>query len=133
MKNRGKQVSSEIDDDTLLEKVKYLKKRNLLHLATIRGLFLNETSLDYILNSLFKDIHQKKLIDLKNELHRNIQKTTKDQIINEMKKIRRIKGSNLVKKENISQKELNEVKQLSDLPLKNLIKLAQLRILRLQV
>ena len=50
-----------------------------------------------------------------------------------MKKIRRIKGSNLVKKENISQKELNEVKQLSDLPLKNLIKLAQLRILRLQV
>ena len=117
----------------MLEKVKYLKKRNLVHLATIRGLFLNETSLDYILNSLFKDIHQKKLIDLKNELHRNIQKRTKDQIINEMKKIRRIKGSNLVKKENISQKELNEVKQLSDLPLKNLIKLAQLRILRLQV
>ena len=117
----------------MLEKVKYLKKRNLVHLATIRGLFLNETSLDYIWNSLFKDIHQKKLIDLKNELHRNIQKRTKDQIINEMKKIRRIKGSNLVKKENISQKELNEVKQLSDLPLKNLIKLAQLRILRLQV
>ena len=26
LKNRGKQVSSEINDDTLLKKVKYLKK-----------------------------------------------------------------------------------------------------------
>ena len=44
-----------------------------------------------------------------------------------MKKIRRIKNSNLVKKENISRKELNEVKKLSDLPLKILRKLPQLR------
>ena len=127
LKNKGKQVSSEIDDDTLLEKVKYLKKIDLVHLAAIRILVLNETSLHYILHSLFKDIHKKKLISLKNELYRNIQKRKNDQIINEMKKIRRIKNSNLVKKENISQKELNEVKQLSDLPLKNLRKLAQLR------
>ena len=127
LKNKGKQVSSEIDDDTLLEKVKYLKKIDLVHLAAIRILVLNETSLHYTLHSLFKDIHKKKLISLKNELYRNIQKRKNDQIINEMKKIRRIKNSNLVKKENISQKELNEVKNLSDLPLKNLRKLAQLR------
>ena len=31
LKNRGKQVSSKIHDDTLLEKVKYLKKRDLVH------------------------------------------------------------------------------------------------------
>ena len=93
----------------------------------MRSLVLNKTSLDYILDSLFKDIHKKKLINLKDVLYRNIQKRKNDQIINEMKKIRRIKNSNLVKKENISQKELNEVKQLSDLPLKNLRKLAQLR------
>ena len=116
-----------IDDDTLLEKVKYVKKRDLVQLATIRGLVLNETSLDYILDSLFKDTHKKKLINLKDELYRNIKKRKYDEIRNEMKKIRRIKSSNLVKKEKISWKELNEVKQLSDLPLKNLIKLAQLR------
>ena len=111
----------------MLEKVKNLKKRDLVHLATMRSLVLNKTSLDYILDSLFKDIHKKKLINLKDVLYRNIQKRKNDQIINEMKKIRRIKNSNLVKKENISQKELNEVKQLSDLPLKILRKLAQLR------
>ena len=111
----------------MLEKVKNLKKRDLVHLATMRSLVLNKTSLDYILDSLFKDIHKKKLINLKDVLYRNIQKRKNDQIINETKKIRRIKNSNLVKKENISQKELNEVKQLSDLPLKNLRKLAQLR------
>ena len=61
LKNRGKQVSSEIHDDKLLEKVKYLKKRDLVHLATIRGLVLNETILDYILDFLFKDIHKKKV------------------------------------------------------------------------
>ena len=127
LKNRGKQVSSEIDDDTLLRKVKYLKKRDLVHLATIRRLVLNKTSLDYILDSLFKDINQKKFINLKYELYRNMQKRKNDQIINELKKIRRIKNSNLVKKENISRKELNEVKKLSDLPLKILRKLPQLR------
>ena len=44
-----------------------------------------------------------------------------------MKKIRRIKNSNLVKKENISQKEFNEVKKLSELSTKILKELAQLR------
>ena len=37
LKNRGKRVSSKIDDDALLKRVKYLKKRDLIHLATIRG------------------------------------------------------------------------------------------------
>ena len=45
LKIRGKHVSSEINDDTLLKKVKYLKKRDLIHLATIRGIVLNEPSI----------------------------------------------------------------------------------------
>ena len=122
LKNRGKQVSSEIDDDTLLKKVKYLKKRDLIHIATIRAIVLNETSLDYILDALFKDIHKKKIINLKAELYRNIQKIKNNQIINELKKIRRIKNSNLVKKENISKKD----KKLSELSTKIFKKLAQL-------
>ena len=36
LRNREKQVSSEIDDVALLKKVRYLKKRDLVHLATIR-------------------------------------------------------------------------------------------------
>ena len=52
LRNRGKQVSSEISDDSLLRKVKYLKKRDLIHLATIRGLVLNETNIKNILDAL---------------------------------------------------------------------------------
>ena len=113
-KNRGKKVITELDEDAVLEKVKYLKKRDLIRLATIKGLVLNETSLENILDVLLRDIHQNKLKNLKDELYRNIQKRKNDQIINELKKIRRIKNSNLVKKENVSQKELNEVKKLSE-------------------
>ena len=118
--NSGKDVSSEIDDDTLLKKVKYLKKQTLIHLATIRGLVFNETSLDNILHVLFKDVHQKnqiKLIDdlhkyhhkyksknIKEELYRNLQKRKNIQIVNELKRLKRLKHSNLAKKENICQK-----------------------------
>ena len=67
--NSGKDVSSEIDDATLLKKVKYLKKQTLIHLATIRGLVFNETSLDNILHVLFKNVHQKNQIKLIDDLH----------------------------------------------------------------
>ena len=40
LKNKRKHVSSKIDDDALLKRVKYFKKRDLIHLATIRGLVL---------------------------------------------------------------------------------------------
>ena len=92
-KNRGKKVITELDEDAVLEKVKYLKKRDLIRLATIKGLVLNETSLENILDVLLRDIHKNKLKNLKDELYRNIQKRKNDQIINELKKIGRIKKS----------------------------------------
>ena len=136
LRNSGKDVSSEIDDATLLKKVKYLKKQTLIHLATIRSLVFNQTSLDNILHVLFKNVHQKnqiKLIDdlhkhyqkknqtqliddlykyhhkyksknIKEELYRNLQKRKNIQIINELKKLKRLNNSNLAKKENICQK-----------------------------
>ena len=58
LRNRGNHVSSEIDDDALLKKVKYLKKRDVIHLATIRGLVFNKSSLESMLDDLFKDIHK---------------------------------------------------------------------------
>ena len=71
LRNRGKQVSSEIDDDTLLKKVKYLKKRDLIYLATIRRLVFEETSLESILDVLFKDSHKTKQSKLINDLHKH--------------------------------------------------------------
>ena len=141
-KNIGKHESSEIDDGTRLKKVRYLEKQDLIHLATIRGLVFNETSLDNILHVLFKDVHQKnqiKLIDdlhkyhhkyksknIKEELYRNLQKRKNIQIVNELKRLKRLKHSNLAKKDNISQKELDDIKRLSDLPAEILRKLVQL-------
>ena len=143
----------------MLRRVKYLKKQDLIHLATIRGIVLNDLSLKNVLDALFKDIHKKnqtKLIDdlhkyyhkekqtkliedlnkyyhkqksknIKEELYRNLQKSKNIQIINELKKLKRLKRSNLAKKENISQNEFDEIKRLSDLPTKILRKLVQLR------
>ena len=101
LRNTGKHVSSEIGDDALLKKVKYLKKRDLIHLPTITGLVFNESSLESILDALFKDIHKKKQIKLiddlhkyhhkqkstniKEELYRNLQKRQNNQIINDLK------------------------------------------------
>ena len=45
LKNRGKYVSSKIDDDALLRRVKYLKKRHLSHLASITGLVFDDSNL----------------------------------------------------------------------------------------
>ena len=63
LKNRGKHVSSTIDDDALLRRVKYLKKRDLSHLASIRGLVFDDSNLESILYALFNHIHKKKQIN----------------------------------------------------------------------
>ena len=175
LRKRGVIVSPSISTDKLYRKVKYLNKKDLIYLLSIRGIVLKETGLESILNVLFKDIHKKKqsnvsdelyryhhnrkfkhlksdlhkyhykqklkhlipdlhryhhkqkLKHLKNEINRNIQKRKNTQIINELKKLKRLKRSNLVKKENISQKELDEAKRLSNLPTKIFKKLVQLR------
>ena len=143
LKNRGKKISSKINDDTLLKRVKYLKKRDLIHLATIRDLVFDESSLENVLNALFKDVHKKKNVNLlydlhkyhhkiksknlKEEIYRNLQKRKNDQIIKNLKRLKRLKQSSLVKRENMSQKELDEVKRLSELPINILRKLVQLR------
>ena len=121
----------------MLKKVRYLKNQDLIHLATIRGLVFNETSLDNILHVLFKDVHKKNQIKLIDDLdkyhHKHNSKNIieelyrkNNQIINELKRLKRLKHSNLAKKDNISQKELDDIKRLSDLPAEILRKLVQL-------
>ena len=84
-------------------------------MLTIRSIVLNELCLDNIIDALFKDIHKKKqanvvediyryhhkkkLKNLKEEIYRNLQKRQSEQIINELKKLKKLKLSNLFKKE----------------------------------
>ena len=128
LRNRGKSVWPSISNDKLLKKVKYLKKSDLIHLLTIRGIVLNEYSLDNIIDAIFKDIHKKKqsnvvedvyrhhhkqkLKNLKGEIYRNLHKKQNEQIIHELKEFKKLKRSNLIKKENISQEDLKEIKHV---------------------
>ena len=86
LKNRGKHVSSEIDDDTLLKKVKYLKKQNLVHLATIRELVFNESSLNNILYVLFENLHKMKQIKLNGDLHIHFHKNNPINLLDDLHK-----------------------------------------------
>ena len=145
------------------------------HFLTIRGLVSNDSSLESIIDALFKDAHKKKqnkLIDdlhkyhhskihsivlddiyryhhkikqskvlddiyryhqkqnlknLKEQIYRNLQKRRNNQIINELKKLRRLNFSKLIKKENTLRSDLDEIKRLRNSSIRNLRKLAQLR------
>ena len=86
LKNKRKHVSSKIDDDALLKRVKYLKKRDLIHLATIRGLVFDESSLESILDALFKDIHKKNQTKLIDDLHKHYHKKNQTKLIDDLLK-----------------------------------------------
>ena len=114
LRNRGKSVSPSISYYKLLKKVKYLKKRDLIHLLTIRGIVIDEYSLSNIIDALFKDIHKKKQANvihdiyryhhkqksknLKREIYRYLYKRQNEPIFNELKELKRLKRSNLIKK-----------------------------------
>ena len=99
MKNSGKNVSSEIDDDTLPKKVKHLKKRDLIHLATIRALVFNESSLNNILYVLFEDVHKKKQIKLIDDLHKHYHKKKRNKLIVDLHKYYHKQKSKNIKEE----------------------------------
>ena len=99
LRNRGKQVSSEIDHVALLKKVKYLKKRDLVHLATIRGLVFHESSLERILDVLFKDVHKKNQINLFDDLHKYYHKKKQNKLIAYLHKYNHKQKSKNIKEE----------------------------------
>ena len=70
LRNSGKYVSPSISYDKLLKKVKFLKKRDLIHLLTIGGIVIGEYSLDSIIDALLKNIHKKKQANIINELYK---------------------------------------------------------------
>ena len=106
LRNRGKQVSSEIDDDTLLKKVKYLKKkvkylkkRDIIHLVTIRRLVSDETSLESILDALFKDSHKKNQSKLIDHLHKHHHKKKQTKLTDDLHKHFHVQISKNIKDE----------------------------------
>ena len=129
LRNREKQVSSEIDDVALLKKVKYLKKRDLVNLATIRGLVLDESSLQRILDVLFKDVHKKKHTKLIDDIHKHYHKKKQNKVIADLHKYHHKQKSKNIKEElyrNLQKRKniqiIKDLKRLKRLKNSNLAK-----------
>ena len=122
--NRAIWVKNNPSLGALQRKVSYLKKRDLLHLAKLRGLVVDETDLINIIQVLLKSVLGPRL---KDELYRELEKRKYHKIINKVKRLKRLKNTLLANKENISEKELYELTTLTKLPTQSLKKLAQLR------
>ena len=105
-------------------KVSYLKKRDLIHLAKLRGLVVDETDLINTIQVLLKSVLGSKL---KDDLYREMEKRKYIKIINKVKRLKRLNNIPLDNKENISEKELYELTALTKLPTQSLKKIAQLR------
>ena len=104
--NRGIPVKNNPYLGALLRKIKYLTKRDLIHLAKLRDLLVNETDLVNIIQILLKSVLGPKV---KDELYRELEKRKYNKIINKVKRLKRLKNSPLAKKENISEKDLYEL------------------------
>ena len=86
-------------------------------MLTIRDIVIDDYSIDNILDVLFKNAHKKKQAGVVEHIYRSHHK----------QKFKKLKLTNLLKTENISQEDLKEIKRLSDLTCSTLKKLAQLR------
>ena len=82
-----------------LKKLNIKKKRDLIHLATIRASVFNETSLDNILHILFKDVHKKNQIKLIDDLHKHYHKKNQIKLINDLHKYHHKHQSKNIKEE----------------------------------
>ena len=122
--NRDIWVKNHPSLGALLRKIKYLTKRDLIHLAKLRDLVVDETDLVNIIQILLKSVLGPKL---KGESYRELEIRKYNKIINKVKRLKRLKNSPLAEKENISEKDLYELTILTTLPTQSIKKLAQLR------
>ena len=97
--NRGIPVKNNPFLGALRRKIKYLTKRDLIHLTKL-------TDLVNIIQILLKSVLGPKL---KDELYRELEKRKYNKIINKVKRLKILKNSPLAKKENISEKDLYEL------------------------
>ena len=121
--NNGIQIKNNPPLGALQRKVSCLKKRDLIYLAKLRGLIVDETDPVNIIQVLLKSVLGPKL---KHDLYREFEKRKYNKIINKVKRLKRLKKISLSKK-NISEKELYKLTTLTNLPTQSLKKLPQLR------
>ena len=93
--NRGIWVKNNPSLGALQRKVSYLKKRDLLHLAKLRGLVVDETDLINIIQVLLKSVLGRRL---KDELYRELEKRKCNKIINKVKRLKKLKNTPLANK-----------------------------------
>ena len=86
--NRGIPVKNNPSLGALLRKIKYLTKRDLIHLAKLRDLLVDETELVNIIQILLKSVLGPKL---KDELYRELEKRKYNKIITKVKRLKRFK------------------------------------------
>ena len=122
--NRGIGIKNNPSLGALQTKVSYLKKRDLIHLAKLGSLVVDEKDLVNIIQVLLKSVLGPKL---KDDLYREMEKRKYKKIINKVKRLKRLKNIPLDNKENISEKELQKLTPLPKLPTQSLKKIAQLR------
>ena len=155
LRNRGISLSPSTSIDKILQKIKYLKKPDLIHLLTIRGIVTDEYSLDSIIDALLKNVHERKQSKVIDELyryhHNQKLKKVKEDIVRYLHKqklknlkqryieifirdnhkiineLKKLRLSNLLNKGSISFDQLKKIKRLKVLSRNTLIKLAQLR------
>ena len=86
--NRSIPVKNNPSLGALLRKIKYLTKRDLIHLAKLRDLLVNETDLVNIIQILLKSVLGPKV---KDELYRELEKRKYNKIITKVKRLKRFK------------------------------------------
>ena len=101
--NRGIGIKNNPSLGALQTKVSYLKKRDLIHLAKLGSLVVDEKDLVNIIQVLLKSVLGPKL---KDDLYREMEKRKYKKIINKVKRLKRLKNIPLANKENISEKEI---------------------------
>ena len=82
--NRVVSVKNNPSLGALQRKVSYLKKRELIHLAKLRCLVVDETDLVNIIQVLLKSVLGPRL---KDELYRELEKRKYNKIINKVKRL----------------------------------------------
>ena len=82
--NRGIRVKNNLSLGALQRKVRYIKKRGLIHLAKLRGLVVDETDLVNIIQVLLKSVLGPRL---KDELYRELEKRKYNKISNKVKRL----------------------------------------------
>ena len=135
LRNRGKSVSPRISDENLHNKVKYLRKRDLRHLANFRNVHINDNNIaDDIINAL------QNRVNFLNSILQQPQKLRQKKMLSAIrgypykkqqqaitKSLKDLRLHKIAERKNITQKDLEEITRLKHLSLDTLKRNAQLR------